>query len=52
MDRTDERLTAEEREAEMKKNLKNLLNAPSDKPVTIDKGHEQSIYDEKKPKPT
>ncbi len=32
--------------------LERLLNAPPDKPVTIDKGHEQPIYTEKKkPKP-
>ena len=44
MDRPGERLTAEERDAKMREKMERILNAPPDKPITIDKGHERPIY--------
>ncbi len=40
---------------ELKKRLQKMLDAPKDKPITIDKGHDAPIYGPprpKKPKPT
>ena len=48
---TSERL--DERGKEMKKQLEQILNAPKDKPITIDKDHDRPVYGEKKkPKPS